>query len=71
MPTVDEIIAEWPQTARESAQTVLSKYGPPDETTRNMLAWHPEGRSDLCVEGFVFDLPTGDTGDANRSVMDD
>lgn len=42
-PAVDEIIQDWPQTARESAQTVLDKYGPPDEATEHMLAWHGNG----------------------------
>jgi hypothetical protein len=42
-PTIDEIISRWPKTARESAKTVLDKYGPQDEATEHMLAWRGAG----------------------------
>lgn len=41
--SIDEIIAEWPETARESAKTVIKTYGTPHEATRHMLAWRGAG----------------------------
>jgi hypothetical protein len=37
---VEELVAGWPETPRESAKTVVEKYGPPDEATESFLVWH-------------------------------
>lgn len=40
---IDELIDAWPETARESAKTVMKRYGTPHEATRHMLAWRDTG----------------------------
>jgi hypothetical protein len=40
---VSATIAAWPRTSREVAQTVIGKYGAPDEATASMLIWHNNG----------------------------
>ncbi|MBW3571302.1 MAG: hypothetical protein KY467_09360 [Gemmatimonadetes bacterium] len=37
------VIAGWPQTSREVAQTIIQKYGAPSEATASMLVWHNNG----------------------------
>lgn len=36
-------IAGWPQTSRDVAQTVIGKYGTPDEATPSRLIWFNNG----------------------------
>ncbi len=43
MDAVDEIIGMWPDVSREVAQTVMEKYGPPQEATASLLIWHKNG----------------------------
>ena len=37
--TVDLIVSAWPDVPREVAQTVMDKYGPPQEATPSRLIW--------------------------------
>jgi hypothetical protein len=34
---------DWPEDAREAAQLVIDKYGPPDETAPSVLIWNAPG----------------------------
>lgn len=38
-----QAIQEWPDASREVAQTMIDKYGQPDETTSTMLVWDDTG----------------------------
>lgn len=40
---VSGVIAAWPQTSRDVAQTIVGKYGPPNEVTPTRLVWHNNG----------------------------
>lgn len=40
---VEAIIAEWPETARQSATTAVKKYGPPREASPSLLVWYDNG----------------------------
>ncbi len=40
---VGAAMAGWPQTSREVAQTIIAKYGQPNEATPSMLTWHNNG----------------------------
>lgn len=42
--SVDEILGNWPETPRETAERTVKKYGAPDEATDSMLIWHNNGR---------------------------
>ncbi len=43
MDVVDEIVRQWPDVSSEVAQTVMDKYGPPQEATASLLIWHHNG----------------------------
>jgi hypothetical protein len=40
---VEEIVRDWPKTPREVVETVMGKYGPPDEVTQSLLIWRGNG----------------------------
>lgn len=37
------IIEDWPEVARSAAESMLEKYGDPDEATEEMLIWNENG----------------------------
>lgn len=41
--TARDIAAAWPKEAREAADSMLEKYGAPDEITKSRLAWRSAG----------------------------
>lgn len=41
--SMDEITKSWPNTAREAVQTMIEKYGPPDEYSASQVIWHNNG----------------------------
>jgi hypothetical protein len=41
--SVEQLIDDWPDTARTAARTILERYGLPHEATRNRLIWHGNG----------------------------
>ncbi|MCA1603516.1 MAG: hypothetical protein LC776_18365, partial [Acidobacteria bacterium] len=38
-----EVVSAWPAKSQEVANSVIAKYGPPDEATATMLVWHNKG----------------------------
>lgn len=42
-PSIDEIIATWPERPRLGARQMLAKYGAPQEATGRQLVWHNAG----------------------------
>lgn len=60
METVDEIVAAWPDVPREVAQTVMDKYGSPQEATPSRLIWFdnaPWKRTILYRDVVQHDFP--------------
>ena len=60
MQTVDQILADWPDVSSEVAQTVMEKYGPPQEATASFLVWHNNGpwkRTILNRDAVPHDFP--------------
>lgn len=58
--SVKSIIEEWPEDPREVAETVIEKYGEPDEATPSRLIWFDNGpwkRSVLRREAVVHKFP--------------
>lgn len=43
MSDVEKIIAEWPDVPRKVAQTIVGKYGQPNEATPSRLIWFNNG----------------------------
>lgn len=41
--TVEEAISDWPDKPKKTAQSILDKYGEPDEATTERLVWHDNG----------------------------
>ena len=41
--TTDEVLQEWPKDQRNVAQTIVDKYGEPDELTPSVLIWKNNG----------------------------
>jgi hypothetical protein len=41
--TVDDLLADWPDKAREAAEKIVAKYGLPAEASTSMLMWHGNG----------------------------
>jgi hypothetical protein len=39
----DQIIANWPESAKKAAQAMIEKYGPPAEATQSLLIWQKNG----------------------------
>lgn len=55
-----ETIDEWPTYSKKTAETLLEKYGEPDEVTANRLVWHENGpwkRTILHREGPMHEFP--------------
>jgi hypothetical protein len=60
METVDQIVAAWPETPMEVAQTVIEKYGAPHEATPSRLTWFnnaPWKRTILYRDVVQHDFP--------------
>ena len=60
METVDQIVSAWPDVPREVAQTVMDKYGPPQEATPSRLIWFdnaPWKRTILYRDVVQHDFP--------------
>jgi len=58
--TVDLIVSAWPDVPREVAQTVMDKYGPPQEATPSRLIWFdnaPWKRTILYRDVVQHDFP--------------
>jgi hypothetical protein len=56
----DQIIQDWPETAKKSAQAMIEKYGPPSEATQSMLLWQKNGpwkRTIVNKEEVDHDFP--------------
>lgn len=41
--TARDVAAEWPKEAKEAANSMLNKYGAPDDITGSLLVWHDKG----------------------------
>lgn len=41
--TTNEVLQEWPKDQRNVAQTIVDKYGEPDELTPSVLIWKNNG----------------------------
>ena len=57
---VDEIVGVWPEVSRKVAETVMEKYGPPQEATPSLLIWHNNGpwkRTILNRDAVPHDFP--------------
>ena len=59
-----EHVADWPVAAREAAQAITEKYGPPLEMTESMVTWGPAGpwkRTVVYREEVPHDFPMAHT----------
>jgi hypothetical protein len=59
--TVEELTSTWPTTSRESAQTVMRSYGPPDEACEELLLWVGHGPWKYTIlwrDEIPHDFPT-------------
>jgi hypothetical protein len=57
---VDQIIEDWPETAKMAAQAMIEKYGPPAEATPSLLFWYDNGpwkRTIVYKEEIDHDFP--------------
>jgi hypothetical protein len=52
--TAAQIIAAWPEEAREPAQLVIEKYGEPHEATESFLTWHRVGPWKRVIASKAF-----------------
>lgn len=69
--SVDEIVASWPERPRLGARTLISKYGPPDSATDEMLVWRDQGAfKRICVskEEHQHDFPKPHTDFMEHTV---
>jgi hypothetical protein len=58
--TVGELTGDWPRYSRKTAETLVEKYGAPDEATTQRLVWHENGpwkRTILHREGPTHEFP--------------
>lgn len=58
--SIDELVSDWPGYSRKTAETLLEKYGRPDEATSQRLVWHDNGpwkRTILHREGPTHEFP--------------
>jgi hypothetical protein len=56
----DQIIADWPDTAKKAAQAMIEKYGAPAEATPSLLIWYNNGpwkRTVVNKEEIDHDFP--------------
>lgn len=59
-PSAAQVVAGWPETAREAANSMIQKYGAPDEVTPTMVVWHDNGpwkRTIVRREEIQHDFP--------------
>lgn len=69
--SVDRIVASWPERPRLGARTLISKYGPPDSATDEMLVWRDQGSfKRICVskEEHQHDFPKPHTDFMEHTV---
>lgn len=58
--TVEDVVTDWPRYSRKTAETLVEKYGTPDEVTSQRLIWHDNGpwkRTILHREGPTHEFP--------------
>lgn len=56
----EQIIEDWPETAKKAAQDMLEKYGAPAEATPSLLIWYNNGpwkRTVISKEEVDHDFP--------------
>lgn len=56
----DQIIQDWPDTAKKAAQAMIEKYGAPAEATPSLLIWYQNGpwkRTIVYKEEIDHDFP--------------
>jgi len=66
-----ELVAGWPEEARESASLVIKQYGEPDEATRSALTWYDAGPWKRIVAQRAFwqhDFPAPHTDSVETFV---
>jgi hypothetical protein len=51
---IRQVLADWPETSRKAAESMLQQYGPPAAMTPNKLIWENEGP---WLEIIVFKKP--------------
>lgn len=64
--TARDVAAKWPEEAQEAANSMLNKYGAPDDITGSLLIWHDRGPwQEIIVKRDVIDhrfpIPHKDT----------
>jgi len=72
MPRAAEVIARWPEEAREAAQLVLDARGEPDEVSESQLTWYDAAPWKRVVAQRAFwkhDFPAPHT-DSVESFID-
>jgi hypothetical protein len=56
----EQIIQDWPDTAKKAAQEMIEKYGTPEEATKSLLIWRDNGpwkRTIVYREEVDHDFP--------------
>lgn len=57
---VNDLVGGWPEKSQEVANTMIAKYGQPDEATETMLVWHNNGpwkQTTLSRDPIPHDFP--------------
>lgn len=56
MKTARDVAARWPEEAEAAADSMLNKYGAPDDITGSLLIWHDKGPwQEIIVKKDVID----------------
>ncbi|MEW6156738.1 MAG: hypothetical protein AB1813_04860 [Verrucomicrobiota bacterium] len=69
--SADQIIQNWKAKPKEVAQTLISKYGQPDEVTPQRLIWHNNGpwkRTEVVNEEIPHSFPMPHTDIVEQTI---
>lgn len=62
--SLDAVLSSWPEKPREAVNTLMAKYGPPDEVTESQILWHNNGpwlRTIVYREEIAHEFPAPHT----------
>ena len=68
---VDQVLRDWPNPPRKTAEKVIEKYGLPNETSYSKLTWYNTGpwkRTEIQRDEFPHKFPTAHTDFLSQTI---
>lgn len=68
---VDQVLGDWPNPPRETAEKIIEKYGLPNEVSYSKLTWYNTGpwkRTEIQRDEFPHKFPTAHTDFLTQTI---